>query len=79
MNIDKLEDIEREFALRLAGLAEQAASRGVPVDLVVRALLGAGLAFARRFDSGASIAAQLQPVLDALAEDDHGGDAPVLQ
>lgn len=71
---------EQRFAERLLALAEDCTGRGVPPDVVVRCLLGAGLAFAQRFDTGASIATQLAPVLDAMAADDGPGDgAQVLQ
>lgn len=74
-----LTHIELGLTQRLLALAEDCAARGLPPDLVVRALLGAGLAFARRFDSGASIALQLEPVLEALADDDAGPARPVWQ
>lgn len=77
--MDKLTQFERDFTLRLIALADDATSRGVPVDLAVRSLLGAGLVIAQRHASAASIAAQLQPVLDALAEQDDEPQRPTVQ
>lgn len=74
-----LTHIERGLAERLLALAGDCHARGLPPDLVARALLGAGLAFARGFDSGASIAEQLQPVLDTLGDDAAGPARPVWQ
>jgi hypothetical protein len=68
---------ETAFAERLTSLADDAALRGVPRDLIARALLAAGLAFARRFDSGENIAAQLRPVLDEMADDGDVRSVPV--
>lgn len=74
-----LTHIERGLAERLLALAGDCHARGLPPDLVVRALLGAGLAFARRFDTAASIALQLEPVLEAMADDDAGPAGPAWQ
>ncbi len=59
-------DFEHAFTVRLVDMAAAAVTRGVPPDLIVRALLAAGLSFAQRFASSADIAGQLQPVLDAM-------------
>lgn len=78
MSDGKLQRFEYEFTLRLLDMAGDCHQRGVPPDAVVRALLGAGLSFARRFDTGASIALQLEPVMAALA-DDAGPVLPLVQ
>jgi hypothetical protein len=71
---EKLLDFERRFAERLLDLAADAAERGIPPDLIARALLGAGLSYAQRFAPGHEVAAQLRPVLDAI-EGAAGSDA----
>lgn len=78
-NEQRLAAAERGLIERLIDLGSDATARGLPPDLVVRALLGAGLVIARRYDSGASIAQQLQPVLDHLAEQDDEPRRPSLQ
>lgn len=75
----RLDAFEQQFARRLLALADDVTGRGVPPDAVVRCLLGTGLVIARRYDSGASIAQQLQPVLDHLAEQDDEPRRPSLQ
>lgn len=76
--MDKLTRFEHDFTRRLIDLADDATSRGIPVDLAVRALLGAGLVVASRHDTGSNIAAQLQPVIDALAAVDNA-PGPTMQ
>jgi hypothetical protein len=61
------ENHENHAAMLFTGAAERLLEAGVAPDAVVRGMLGAALAFALRFDSGARIARQLQPALDDLA------------
>lgn len=64
-------DLETRITARLVDMLGESMQRGVPPDLIVRCLLGGALALALRHDNGSSIAAQLEPVLDALRDVDE--------